>query len=64
MMEKEVSEGGGINARVPGYHMGGENRNRAENRSRQRWDIWKMNILRLSAGSVRRKIRELYALSF
>lgn len=24
MMEKEVSEGGGINARVPGYHMGGK----------------------------------------
>ena len=24
MMEKEVSEGGGMNARVPGYHMGGK----------------------------------------
>lgn len=24
MMEKEVSEGGGTNARVPGYHMGGK----------------------------------------
>lgn len=58
-----MSEGGGINARVPGYHMGGKT-GTAQKIDPVKGGYLEMNILRLSAGSVRRKIRELYALSF